>query len=163
MGRCGITYQVDGRATRLSTVDARHARELTFRPWPGLPTDAAPLIAAGLVSLPGMTTITDLVYDSRSSHVPGLKRQGFDLRHDGGQQIQIRGCEPHRLPVQVQAPDIRAGAALLIASLAREAKTELTNYAQIQRGYEDCIRDLQQIGFPLRRVTAPLVPAGATA
>ena len=122
-------------------------------PYPGFPTDMQPQIAAALCLARGTSIITDSVWNTRFRYTDEFKRMGAQIQVDGNLAI-IEGVE--RLSgAQLEACDLRAGAAMLIAALAAHGISEITNVQYIERGYEDVIGKLRSIGGRIKSVEVP--------
>ena len=122
-------------------------------PYPGFPTDMQPQMAAVLCLAQGTSIITDSVWSSRFRYTDEFKRMGAQIQVDGNLAI-IEGVE--RLTgAQLEACDLRAGAAMLIAALAAHGISEITNVQYIERGYEDVIGKLRSIGGRIKSVEVP--------
>ncbi len=122
-------------------------------PYPGFPTDMQPQIAAALCLAQGTSIITDSVWNTRFRYTDEFKRMGAQIQVDGNLAI-IEGVE--RLSgAQLEACDLRAGAAMLIAALAAHGISEITNVQYIERGYEDVIGKIQAVGGRIRSVEIP--------
>ena len=122
-------------------------------PYPGFPTDMQPQIAAALCLAQGTSVITDSVWNTRFRYTDEFKRMGAQIQVDGNLAI-IEGVE--RLSgAQLEACDLRAGAAMLIAALAAQGISEITNVQYIERGYEDVIGKIQAVGGRIRSVEIP--------
>ena len=122
-------------------------------PYPGFPTDMQPQMAAVLCLAQGTSIITDSVWSSRFRYTDEFKRMGAQIQVDGNLAI-IEGVE-HLTGAQLEACDLRAGAAMLIAALAAHGISEITNVQYIERGYEDVIGKLRSIGGRIRAVEVP--------
>ena len=122
-------------------------------PYPGFPTDMQPQMAAALCLAQGTSIITDSVWSSRFRYTDEFKRMGAQIQVDGNLAI-IEGVE-HLTGAQLEACDLRAGAAMLIAALAAHGISEITNVQYIERGYEDVIGKLRSIGGRIRAVEVP--------
>ena len=122
-------------------------------PYPGFPTDMQPQIAAALCLARGTSIITDSVWNTRFRYTDEFKRMGAQIQVDGNLAI-IEGVE--RLTgAQLEACDLRAGAAMLIAALAAHGISEITNVQYIERGYEDVIGKIRGVGGRIRSVELP--------
>ena len=122
-------------------------------PYPGFPTDMQPQIAAALCLARGTSIITDSVWNTRFRYTDEFKRMGAQIQVDGNLAI-IEGVE--RLSgAQLEACDLRAGAAMLIAALAAQGISEITHVQYIERGYEDVIGKIQAVGGRIRSVEIP--------
>ena len=123
--------------------ELRHANVKTL-PYPGFPTDMQPQITTVLTLASGTSTVTEGVWDSRYRYVGELTRMGAQIRVEGRTAI-VEGVEK-LTPANIQAYDLRAGAAMLIAALAADGVSEITNVQYIERGYEDIIGKLRALG-----------------
>jgi len=118
-------------------------------PYPGFHTDMQPQMVALLSLATGTSVITENLYDARYRYVGELARMGADISIEAQHAI-IRGVE--RLSgCPVLAPDIRAGAALVIAGLAADGVTEVSHISHIDRGYEDFDGRLAGLGAQIQR------------
>ena len=112
-----------------------------------------PQVAVALCLAHGTSVITDSVWNTRFRYTDEFKRMGAQIQVDGNLAI-IEGVE--RLTgAQLEACDLRAGAAMLIAALAAHGISEITNVQYIERGYEDVIGKLRSIGGSIRAVEVP--------
>jgi UDP-N-acetylglucosamine 1-carboxyvinyltransferase len=119
-------------------------------PYPGFHTDMHPQMVALLSVASGTSVITENLYDARFRYVGELARMGADIIIEG-QHAVIRGVE--RLSgCPVLAPDIRAGAALVLAGLRAEGVTEIGDALHIDRGYESFVERLSALGAAIERV-----------
>ncbi len=123
-------------------------------PYPGFPTDMQPQITAVLALAEGTSLVTEGVYGAnRFKYVDELKRLGAHIQVDGKVAV-VEGV--HQLVgAPIQACDLRAGAALVIAGLAAQGKTELSHIQYIERGYEDLVGKLRAVGADIALVEAP--------
>ena len=123
-------------------------------PYPGFPTDMQPQITAVLALADGTSLVTEGVYGAnRFKYVDELKRLGAHIQVDGKVAV-VEGV--HQLVgAPIQACDLRAGAALVIAGLAAQGKTELSHIQYIERGYEDLVGKLRAVGADISLVEAP--------
>ena len=113
-------------------------------PYPGFPTDMQPQITTVLALAEGTSMVTEGVWDNRYRYVGELTRMGAQIRVDGRTAV-VEGVEQLHA-ANVQAFDLRAGAAMVIAALAADGTSEITNVQYIERGYEDIIEKLRGIG-----------------
>ena len=113
-------------------------------PYPGFPTDMQPQITVALCLAEGTSMVTEGVWDNRYRYVGELTRMGAQIRVEGRSAV-IEGVD-HLNAASVQAYDLRAGAAMLIAALAANGMSEVSNVHYIERGYEDVIGKLRGIG-----------------
>ena len=119
-------------------------------PYPGFHTDMHPQMVALLATASGTSLITENVYDARFRYIGELNRMGADI-HTDGSHVVIRGVE--RLSgCEVDGCDIRAGAALVLAALAADGETLVTNAHHIDRGYDGFVPKLAAMGADVQRV-----------
>lgn len=129
-----------------------HPEDVTCEVWPGFPSDMGPLLSAAVAGKNGETEIIDFIYSSRASHVVGLNKMGYQLEANGN-KVHIIGAEPKNLnEFRVEAPDIRAGAALVVGALGRRSKSIITNYYQVFRGYSSLVNDLKKTGIAINAI-----------
>lgn len=145
LDRWGFETQALGNHVRFAIRIPKHLGTIRCKPWPGIPSDVGPIIAASVAGIRGKTRVLDFVYPKRSSHIAGLCAMGYDIRSQKS-ETTIIGASPHSRPVEVKAPDIRAGAALLIGALGRNGRTDFTNLHQIFRGYAGIFETLNRLG-----------------
>ena len=123
-------------------------------PYPGFPTDMQPQIAAVLSLAQGTSLVTEGVYGAnRFKYVDELKRMGAHIQVDGKVAV-IEGAS-QLVGAPIQACDLRAGAALVIAGLAAKGTTELSCVQYIERGYEDLVGKLRAVGADIAMVDVP--------
>ena len=121
--------------------------------YPGFPTDMQPQIAAVLSLARGTSVITEGVWDNRYRYTEEFRRLGAKIQVDGKIAI-IEGVE--RLTgAPMEACDLRAGAAMIIAGLAAQGTSEISNVKHIERGYENIIGKLSGVGADIREVEVP--------
>ena len=119
-------------------------------PYPGFPTDMQPQITVALCLAEGTSMVTEGVWDNRYRYVGELTRMGAQIRVEGRSAV-IEGVD-HLNAASVQAYDLRAGAAMVIAALAADGVSEVSNVHYIERGYEDIIGKLRSIGAKIESV-----------
>lgn len=119
-------------------------------PHPGFPTDMQQPMAALLTLANGTSIIDETIYESRHGHVPELERMGANIRIEGRAAI-ITGVRTLK-GANVEASDLRAGAALVLAGLAAEGETTVRNIHFIDRGYADFEATLRSLGAEIERV-----------
>ncbi|MCL2546110.1 MAG: UDP-N-acetylglucosamine 1-carboxyvinyltransferase [Oscillospiraceae bacterium] len=132
------------------------ATSIKTMPYPGFPTDMHPQMGALLTIAEGTSMIAERVWENRFRYVNELRRMGADVKIDGRVAV-IEGVK--RLSgAPVQACDLRAGAAAVIAGLAAWGTTTVTDVFQIERGYEDLVGKLQALGANIQRAEEPEEP-----
>lgn len=114
-------------------------------PYPGFPTDMQQPMASVLALAKGVSVIEETIYESRTGHVPELARMGARIRTEGQRSTIIEGVRTLK-GAEVEASDLRAGAALVLAGLAAEGQTVIRNVHFIDRGYEDIEGTLTLLG-----------------
>ena len=153
MCEMGVDIQEMDDNLLVSRIGPLHRTNIKTMPYPGFPTDMQPQIAAALCLARGTSIITDSVWNSRFRYTDEFKRMGAQIQVDGNLAI-IEGVE-HLTGAQLEACDLRAGAAMLVAALAAHGISEITNVQYIERGYEDVIGKIRGIGGSIRAVEVP--------
>ena len=121
-------------------------------PYPGYPTDMQPQFAVALTLAEGTSIITESIFENRFKYVAELVRMGADIKVEGNTAI-VNGVKK-LTGAQVSAPDLRAGAALVIAGLAAEGITIVDDIVYIQRGYERFEEKLRALGAEIEKVSS---------
>ncbi|MEC7820669.1 MAG: UDP-N-acetylglucosamine 1-carboxyvinyltransferase [Actinomycetota bacterium] len=121
--------------------------DISTLPFPGVATDLQPMFSAALLKSSGTSIITENVYDQRFQWVPEVLRMGANVQI-GWQHAVIKGVE-ELSGAPVVCPDIRTGAALLIASLSADGNSEIDGISHIERGYEDIVHSFSELGAKL--------------
>ncbi|WP_443596020.1 UDP-N-acetylglucosamine 1-carboxyvinyltransferase [Agathobacter sp.] len=124
--------------------------QVTTLPYPGFPTDMQPQMAVLLGIAEGTSTVTESIFENRFKYVDELTRMGADIKVESNIAI-ISGVKRYT-GARVNAPDLRAGAALVIAGLAADGITVVDDIYYIQRGYEALEEKLTKIGAQIARV-----------
>jgi UDP-N-acetylglucosamine 1-carboxyvinyltransferase len=124
--------------------------QVTTLPYPGFPTDMQPQMAVLLGIAEGTSTVTESIFENRFKYVDELTRMGADIKVESNIAI-ISGVKKYT-GARVNAPDLRAGAALVIAGLAADGITVVDDIYYIQRGYEALEEKLTKIGAKIARV-----------
>lgn len=123
--------------------------QITTLPYPGFPTDMQPQMTVVLGMADGTSTVTESIFENRFKYVDELSRMGADIKVESNIAI-IRGIKEYT-GARVSAPDLRAGAALVIAGLAADGITIVEDIHFIQRGYEDFEIKLRSLGAQIER------------
>ena len=126
--------------------------QVTTLPYPGFPTDMQPQMTVVLGIAQGTSTVTESIFENRFKYVDELSRMGANIQVEGNVAI-IRGVERYT-GARVCAPDLRAGAALVIAGLAADGVTVVDDIYYIQRGYENLEGKLRQLGAQIEKVSS---------
>ena len=119
-------------------------------PYPGFPTDMQPQAVIALALADGTSVITESIFENRFRYVDELTRMGAHIKVEGNTAIII-GI-PRYKGAHMSAPDLRAGAALVIAALAADGYSTIDSIGYIQRGYEDFEGKLRSLGACIERV-----------
>ena len=147
--------QVDdlGDAVRVTREGPLTRTNIRTMPYPGFPTDMQPQIAAVMSIAQGTSLINEGVWGNRYRYVDEFKRMGARIQVDGHVAV-IEGVD-HLTGAPVRACDLRAGAAMVVAGLAAEGITEIDSVHYIERGYEDIVQKLRNVGADIRIETVP--------
>ena len=149
---CEVT-ESDDAVRVVASRPLKHTQVKTL-PYPGFPTDMQPQIAAVLSLAQGTSLVTEGVYGAnRFKYVDELKRLGAHIQVDGKVAV-IEGVD-QLVGAPIQACDLRAGAALVIAGLAAKGTTELSCVQYIERGYEDLVGKLRAVGADISMIDIP--------
>ena len=150
LNEAGVAFEKRGadlfvhRSGKLSSVDV-----ITLS-YPGFPTDVQAQMMSLLALAPGISIITERIFESRFMHVSELTRLGADIEIEGPSAI-VKGGRPLS-GAPVMASDLRASAALVIAGLAAKGTTQVNRVYHIDRGYENIDCKLRQLGARIQRV-----------
>lgn len=148
LSEMGAEIDVMDDAVRVRRTTPLHRANVKTLPYPGFPTDMQPQVAACLCLAAGTSVLTEGVYDNRYRYVDEFRRMGAQIQVDGKVAV-IEGVS--RLTgAAVEACDLRAGAALIIAGLSAQGTTEIGKIQHIERGYEDIIGKLIRLGADIR-------------
>ena len=140
----GVRFAVNGSAVTVFPADRLQSVSLKTMPFPGFPTDLQPQMAAALSLAEGTSMIEESVFQARFLYAAELNRMGADIRIKGDTAV-ISGVE--RLSgANVKATDLRAGAALILAGLAAQGRTQVEDMVHVWRGYEAIDVKLRSLG-----------------
>jgi UDP-N-acetylglucosamine 1-carboxyvinyltransferase len=120
-------------------------------PYPGFPTDLQPQMVTFLSLAEGVSYVREKIFDKRFNYIGELHRMGADIAIEGNTAV-VRGVRK-LMGAPVESPDIRAGSALVIASLAAEGVSEVYGLEYIDRGYENFEENLTSLGASIRRIS----------
>jgi len=134
----------------IATRRLKHTQVKTL-PYPGFPTDMQPQMAVTLALSKGTSTITESIFENRFRYVDELQRMGANIKTVDGTTAIIYGVERYT-GANVEAPDLRAGAALVIAGLAAEGYTTISGIGYILRGYERFDEKLRGLGGMIEKI-----------
>ncbi|MFC4103910.1 UDP-N-acetylglucosamine 1-carboxyvinyltransferase [Paenibacillus xanthanilyticus] len=151
--RAGVQIAVDGDIIRVGSASRpRSIDRVVTSPYPAFPTDLQSQVMVLLALADGVSVMKETIFEGRFKHVDELARMGADIRVDLNAAI-IRGV-PRLYGATVEATDLRAGAALVIAGLAAQGKTVVEQIHHIDRGYDGIETMLEQLGARITRVKA---------
>jgi UDP-N-acetylglucosamine 1-carboxyvinyltransferase len=144
LGEAGVTVERLDDGVTVSRTEAIRSVDVATLPYPGFPTDLqAPWMT--LMSIAdGSAVITENVFENRFMFADELIRMGADIRIDGHHAL-VKGV-PQLSGAPVRSPDLRGGAALVLAGLVADGETEVTDVYHIERGYESFVERLTAIG-----------------
>jgi len=134
----GATVEEFDDAVRVYATGRLHHTQVKTSPYPGFPTDMQPQITTLLALSEGTSTVTESIFENRFKYVDELVRMGANIKVEGNLAI-IEGVKGFT-GTSISAPDLRAGAALVVAGLVSEGYTTVDSIQYIERGYE-CFED----------------------
>ncbi len=149
--QAGVEVETGPDLIRIRRDREKPLRGVDLNTWvhPGFPTDLQPQYLSLMTQARGMTLISEYLYDNRFQQVSELVRMGANVQVSGRDAV-LRG--PARLHgTTVRSPDIRAGAALVVAALAADGTTEIEHAWHLDRGYEDMVGKLRSLGARVER------------
>jgi UDP-N-acetylglucosamine 1-carboxyvinyltransferase len=160
---CGVATFSGDSWIRVRADGITGGTDILTAPYPGFPTDLQPQIVAFLCTCPGTSVVEESIFNARFSYVNELARMGADVKVTmESNAAVIKG--PKRLSgAPVEAPDIRAGAGLVVAGLAAAGETEIIGLEYVDRGYERLEELLSELGGQVQRssgVTQLVEPTG---
>ena len=125
--------------------------DIKTMPYPGFPTDMQAQFTALMASGTGTGVVNETVFENRFMHIGELIKMGANITVDGRTAV-VRGVD-RLIGAEVEATDLRAGAALVISALTAEGITEINNIHFIDRGYEGFERKLSDLGCNIKRLS----------
>jgi len=145
----GVTVEDQGRALRVTGDGRLRWVDVTTWPHPGFPTDLQAPFVSLMTQADGRSVVSEAVFENRFQHVPELRKLGADIYVEGRSAIVSGPSRLHGGTVRV--PDIRSGAALVVAALCARGTTVLENVFHLDRGYEDLVAKLEGLGARVTR------------
>ncbi len=146
----GCEIEESDDAVRVVATKKLNNTQVKTLPYPGFPTDMQPQMTVTLGMSNGISIVTESIFDNRFKYVDELARMGADIKVEGNTAI-ISGVSRYT-GASVVAPDLRAGAALVLAGLAAEGLTVIDDVKYIERGYEDFPQKLSNLGAHMEKV-----------
>jgi UDP-N-acetylglucosamine 1-carboxyvinyltransferase len=149
--KIGVNVEEFDDSIRVTTDGPLVRTNIKTAPHPGFPTDMQPLVSTLLTLAEGTSIITEDIFDDRFRYVEELRRMGAQISVDGKVAVIEGGA--NLTGAQVTAPDLRAGAALIVAGLAAHGVTEIENIHYVERGYESIVEKLRGAGAEIEKIT----------
>jgi UDP-N-acetylglucosamine 1-carboxyvinyltransferase len=146
----GVKIERNGRGMTVRRNGRLKPVDITTLPYAGFPTDVQAQMMALMAVTPGISIITERIFESRFMHVSELSRLGADIEIEGPSAI-VKGGKPLS-GAPVMASDLRASAALVLAGLAARGTTQVNRVYHIDRGYENIDGKLRQLGARIERI-----------
>ena len=148
----GVPLEIGDSYITVKPAETLRSVVIKANPYPGLPTDMQPQFSALMTVAQGMSSISDGIYSTRFKYITDLKNMGANIEYDEKRAIvRIIGV-PELNGAEVRAPDLRAGAALILAGLAANGITTVSNVVLVERGYERIIEKLRALGANINRI-----------
>lgn len=147
---CGVLIEEFDESIRVVSNKRPEKCNVKTMPHPGFPTDMQPQMTTLLTIANGTSIVSESVWDSRFRYISELAKMGADVQVNGKLAV-IQGVENLK-GAPVKAVDLRAGAAMIIAGLIAQGKTEIEDIIYIDRGYENIVEKLQNVGADIKRV-----------
>lgn len=146
----GAVVEEDIDKVRVIGKNPLKAVSIKTLPYPGFPTDMQAQMMAMMVIAEGRSKVTETVFENRFMHVVELNRMGAQISTEGRSAVidgpcKLTGCD-------VRATDLRAGAAMILAGLVAEGTTRIGDLHHIDRGYENIVAKLKNLGADIERV-----------
>lgn len=145
----GVTISTGEDWIKVFSQDSYSGVDVSTSPFPGFATDLQPLFLTTMCLAQSKSVIQETIYDGRFNYVPELLRMGAEV--DITDNTAIVHPVSKLSAAQVKSSDLRAGAALVIASLAAEGRSEISNVKYIDRGYENLVEKLHKLGAQVAR------------
>ena len=150
---CGVEVEEHEDTLLVRRTEPLRKTNIKTLPYPGFPTDMQPQITTVLSLAQGISLVTESVWGNRYRYVDELRRMGANIQVDDKTAI-VEGVD-HLSGAPIQACDLRAGAALVIAALAAQGQSEISCVHYIERGYENIVTKLRALGANIRAIEVP--------
>lgn len=151
--KIGVNVEEFDDSVRISVDGPLVKTNIKTMPHPGFPTDMQPQISTLLCLAEGTSIVTEDIFNNRFRYVDELRRMGADISVDG--KVAVIEGVGSLMGAPVTAPDLRAGAALVIAGLAAHGVTEIEDIYHIERGYEEIEQKLRNLGADIVKKSVP--------
>lgn len=149
----GVNIDEFDEAVRVYVKGSLNKCNVKTMPHPGFPTDMQPQITTLLTLAEGTSIVNENVWDNRFRYTDELNRFGSKISVDG--KVAVIEGVPELIGTSVRALDLRAGAAMIIAGLAASGTTIIENIKHIERGYENIVEKLSNLGADIKKVYVP--------
>jgi UDP-N-acetylglucosamine 1-carboxyvinyltransferase len=149
LGAMGVEVTQAPEGLRVVAEGRRHSVDVATLPYPGVATDYKPFVVTLLSVADGVGIVSENLFEGRFRYVDELRRMGADIRTEGHHAV-VRGV-PRLSGAPVRAPDLRAGAALVLAGLVADGETVVSGARHVERGYEDLDGKLRSLGADVER------------
>jgi UDP-N-acetylglucosamine 1-carboxyvinyltransferase len=157
LGECGVKVTTGDDWVRVQADAVKGGTDVVTAPHPGFATDLQPQLLSFLCTAPGVSVVEESIFNARFSYVNELVRMGADVRVAMDNNTALVKGVAQLSGAPVEAPDIRAGAALVLAGLAASGETEIIGLEYIDRGYERLEETLSSLGAQVQRASG-IVP-----
>jgi UDP-N-acetylglucosamine 1-carboxyvinyltransferase len=151
LGECGVKVSSGDDWIRVQAEHVKGGTDVVTAPHPGFPTDLQPQMLSFLCTAPGVSVVEESIFNARFSYVNELVRMGADVRVAMDNNTALVKGVTTLSGAPVEAPDIRAGAGLVLAGLAAAGETEIIGLEYIDRGYERLEETLSSLGGQVQR------------
>ncbi|HEY0613106.1 MAG TPA: UDP-N-acetylglucosamine 1-carboxyvinyltransferase [Candidatus Elarobacter sp.] len=153
LGECGVKVTTGDDWIRADAGTVKGGTDVVTAPHPGFPTDLQPQMLSFLCTAPGHSVVEESIFNARFSYVNELVRMGADVRVAMDNNTALVKGVAQLSGAPVEAPDIRAGAALVLAGLGAAGETEIIGLEYIDRGYERLEETLSSLGAQVQRAS----------
>lgn len=150
LSEIGAEILVRPSSVRVIGRNSYHTTDIKTMPYPGFPTDMQAQMMALLSIVPGTSVVVETIFENRFMHAQELRRMRADIKIEGRVAI-IRGSQLKG--AAVEASDLRAGAALILAGLGAQGETRISKLEHLDRGYEAIHQRFQELGADICRET----------
>ena len=148
--KVGVDFEEEGNTLKVRGASRYNPVDVQVAPYPGFPTDMQAQMTAFLATIEGTSRVEDHIYSDRFRHIGELRKLGAEIEQDS-HGVLIRGGRPLS-GCHVEATDLRASAALILAGLAASEITEVSGLEHLDRGYERMFEKLSQLGASMARM-----------
>ena len=151
IAEAGVPIEIGDSYITVNPPECIRSMSIKAHPYPGLPTDMQPQFSALMTVAQGLSSVSDGIYSTRFKYIEALRSMGANIEHDEKLAVVRIFGVPRLKGAEVRGPDLRAGAALILAGLAAEGTTVVTNVGLVERGYDHIIEKLRSLGANITR------------